>query len=327
MVTDDKRELSLDECVRQQVELEKTMQERFTRHYAYLSVDVVESTKLKMGVAEADLLYTFGEYHSFVARVTANCSGKVISTSGDGIMAEFASEQAGINAAIEILDGLPEFNRARNCLGKPLVLRLGLNAGKVLVDDKNRDNKIFSTAIDIAGHLQKLGKPGQLLISDVVYAKAENQDDFAEYPGNFPVRVYKYKHSLDTAESQAVKLEVRLVIDPIKGKPVAELKAGDRIFVYFANRNESNRKYLEVLGVGGGRNQSLEANVVSVKRNEAGAYRIEVQFRPDLFGVDSVGTNQRIRHVRPDADVPAAPAGFWEKMMAFFRSLLGSGGK
>ncbi len=324
-MADDKRDLSLDECVRQQRELEKTIQERFTRHFAYLSIDVVDSTKLKMGAQESDQLYTFGEYHSFAARVTANNGGKVISTSGDGIMAEFAAEQAAVDAAIEIIEGMPEFNRTRNTLGKPFVLRLGVNAGKVLVDDTNRDNKIFSTVIDIAGHLQKLGKAGQLLVSETVLAKLENRDEFEEYPGNFPVTVWKYRHSPDTAEAQAVKIEMRMVIDPIKGKPVSELKPGDRVFVYFPNRHEGNRKHLEALGVGEGRNQSLEAPVHAVLRNESGAFRVEVAFRPDLFGVDNVGTNQRIRHVRTQATAAPVPASLWEKVLAFFRSLFGGG--
>ena len=74
----EKPELSLDECIRQQVELERTVQERFTRHYTYLAVDVVDSTKIKVGAAESDVLFTFGEYHSFVARVAEKFSGKVI---------------------------------------------------------------------------------------------------------------------------------------------------------------------------------------------------------------------------------------------------------
>lgn len=321
----DKPELTLEECVRQQVELEKAMQERFTRHLTYLSIDVVESTKLKMGAAEADVIYTFGEYHSCVAKIAGNNSGKVIATSGDGIMVEFAAEQAGADAAIQILEGMAEFNRTRNCLGKPLLLRLGLNTGKVLVDDKNRDNRIFSMAIDIAGHLQKLGQPGQLLISEAVFEKIENKDDFAAQAGNFPVKVYKYKLSLDTPESQAVKLEARMTIDPIKGKPVADLQPGDRVFVYFPNMHEGNRKYLEALGVGGGRKQSLEAPVTAVSRNESGGYRIEVQLQPGLFGVDTVGTNQRIRCIRavPDAAAVVEENGWWARMMVFFRSLFG----
>lgn len=321
----DTKGLSLEECVRRQVELEKTMQERFTHHLTYLSIDVVESTKIKAGVSESDVLYTFSEYHNYVKQAATKHGGKVIATSGDGIMAEFASEQAGVNAAVEICDAMPEFNRQRNLLGKPVTLRMGVNAGKVLMDADNRDGKLFSVAIDIAGHLQKLAKPGQLLVASTVIEKLENRDDFAEIPGDYPVQVFRYKHAPESPESQAVRLEMKLTLDPIKGRSVADLKPGDEILVYFPVRNEGNRKYLESLGVKEGRSTGVPATVANLQRTETGAFKVEVQFRPDLFGLDIVGTNQRIKVLKSAAPAaaPPPPAGFLDQIIAFFKNLFG----
>jgi len=320
----DDQELSLAESVRRQVELERSMQERFTRHLTFLSIDVVSSTELKKGVPEADLLYTFGEYHNFVKQIVMKVGGKIISTSGDGIMAEFSSEQPGVNAAADILEGMKAFNRERNLLGKPVVLRMGINAGKVLVDDKDQDGKIFSMAIDIAGHLQKLAKSGQLLVSQDVCSKLENASDFEEYPGKYPVKVLRYKYSLDTPESQAVHLEVKLVIDPIRGRSVSELQPADEIFVYFSNRTESNKKYMDALGIKDAkRRESIKTTVVETSRTDVGSYKVIVKMREDIYGVDIVGTNQRIKVLArtPTANQQVVELSWWEKIIRFFQEM------
>jgi adenylate cyclase len=72
--------------------------------------------------------------------------GRLIKTTGDGILAEFASPVAALRCAVEIQDDLAS-------VGGPLQLRMGLNLGDVIVDDSG---DVYGDGINIAARLEAL---------------------------------------------------------------------------------------------------------------------------------------------------------------------------
>src|SRR5215217_1875064 len=82
--------------------------------------------------------------------------GRLIKTTGDGALAEFASPLAAIRCAIEIQDHLAS--------GKStLTLRIGLNLGDVIV---GQDGDLYGEGINIVVRLEGIADPGGILISE-----------------------------------------------------------------------------------------------------------------------------------------------------------------
>src|SRR5215510_13944437 len=82
-------------------------------------------------------------------------SGRIVKTTGDGILAEFASVVDAVRCAVEIqrgmIDreaGIPEDRRIR--------FRIGINLGDVIVEDGD----IFGDGVNIAARLEGLAAPG-----------------------------------------------------------------------------------------------------------------------------------------------------------------------
>src|SRR5258706_9022598 len=93
--------------------------------------------------------------------------GRLIKTTGDGALAEFASPFAAIRCAVEIQDHLASGS-------SPLKLRLGLNLGDVIV---GQDGDLYGDGINIAVRLEGVAGPGGILICDMVYSEVVGQLD------------------------------------------------------------------------------------------------------------------------------------------------------
>ena len=74
----------------------------------------------------------------------ASPEGRLIKTTGDGVLAEFASPLAAMRCAVEIQDHLASG-------GSPLRLRVGLNLGDVIV---GQDRELYGDGINIAVRLE-----------------------------------------------------------------------------------------------------------------------------------------------------------------------------
>ncbi|MGY8681937.1 tetratricopeptide repeat protein [Bradyrhizobium sp. UFLA05-153] len=91
--------------------------------------------------------------------------GRLIKTTGDGALAEFASPLDAVRSAIEIQDGLASRDYG-------LKLRIGLNLGDVIV---GKDGDLFGDGINIAVRLESLADPGGILISGKVLSEVDGK--------------------------------------------------------------------------------------------------------------------------------------------------------
>jgi adenylate cyclase len=81
--------------------------------------------------------------------------GRLIKTTGDGILAEFASPLAAVKRGLEIQDSLAS-NQS------PLQLRIGINLGDVIIDEQG---DVDGDGINVAARLESVADPGGILIS------------------------------------------------------------------------------------------------------------------------------------------------------------------
>ncbi|WGS18721.1 MULTISPECIES: adenylate/guanylate cyclase domain-containing protein [unclassified Bradyrhizobium] len=93
--------------------------------------------------------------------------GRLIKTTGDGALAEFASPLAAVRCAVEIQDR-PASDRSR------LKLRVGLNLGDVIV---GQEGDLYGDGINIAVRLEGIADPGGILISEKVFSEVEGKLD------------------------------------------------------------------------------------------------------------------------------------------------------
>lgn len=134
---------------------------------AFLSVDVVGSTRMKQMADPLAVEFTFNEFHHFVERVTERYGGKIHSTAGDGVISAFDSPQQAVSAAKHMQAGLIELNTLRNKLSSPIVVRCGIHSGTIVAPTAGDVTSVnFSDVIDIAASLQKAAAPGAIAISE-----------------------------------------------------------------------------------------------------------------------------------------------------------------
>lgn len=153
------------ELLRQLVNIQeklKTGQQSVT----FLNLDMVGSTRLKMGADPLDVEFTFTEYHRYVEAVISKHGGQIHSTAGDGIVCAFPTPVEAFSAAKHLQAGLIELNTHRNRLGTPIQLRSAIHSGIVNAPTSEIQSVNFSEVIDISAHLQKQCPPGGIAVSD-----------------------------------------------------------------------------------------------------------------------------------------------------------------
>jgi class 3 adenylate cyclase len=164
------------------------------RNGTFLSIDIVNSTKLKEGEDSLKVLQTFQAFHRYIAEHITGSLASVFS--GDGVMSLYDAPRKAVATAINILSGLKQFNKEESSLRRYLNVRVGINTGVLLLDDVKDLGRIAERDIDIAGHLQKYGRPGALLISATTWEKIANRSDFKKRWRTIDDRVvFKYRRT------------------------------------------------------------------------------------------------------------------------------------
>lgn len=114
---------------------------------------------------------TYAEFErlkrDLIAPSLSRHDGRLIKTTGDGALAEFASPLAAVRCATEIQDHLTEGSG-------PFKLRIGLNLGDVIV---GQDGDLYGDGINIAVRLEGIADPGGILMSEKVYNEVEGKLD------------------------------------------------------------------------------------------------------------------------------------------------------
>jgi adenylate cyclase len=143
-------------------------QERVQRRLAViLATDVVGYSALMERAEEA----TYAEFErlkrELIEPSLSRHEGRLIKTTGDGALVEFASPLAATRCAVEIQDHVASGS-------SPLRLRVGLNLGDVIV---GQDGDLYGDGINIAVRLEGIADPGGILISEKVYSEVEGKLD------------------------------------------------------------------------------------------------------------------------------------------------------
>jgi adenylate cyclase len=150
------------------------MADAYRKLVAVMCADVVGYSRMIGEDAEGTLTMLASHMSELIEPAIARHHGRIVKTTGDGILAEFASPVAAALAALEMQEGL----RSRNAgvpEGKRQRLRIGLTLGDVMV----RDGDIFGDAVNVAARLQALADPGGVYASGAVVDQLRGHIGFA----------------------------------------------------------------------------------------------------------------------------------------------------
>ncbi len=130
---------------------------------AILAADVVGYSRL-MGIDEVGTLRRLRAYRGEVIDpAIAARRGRIVKTTGDGLLVEFASAVDAVACAITAQRALALRN-AGEAEGQRLVFRIGINVGDIIIEA----NDIFGDGVNVAARLETLSQPGGLCISRAV---------------------------------------------------------------------------------------------------------------------------------------------------------------
>lgn len=158
-------------------EAKKTL-EKQKRRVAFLSIDIVNSTGMKLGETKEAAERDFLLYKKLVERAINAHRHLKAAWTPDGVMICFPDAEGAVGAAQDIVRGLKDFNLRIKSMKADFALRVGINAGEVSYDETIPMEEMTDRVIDIAGHMQKHGA-----VNVVCAAKHALEPFLDRYPG------------------------------------------------------------------------------------------------------------------------------------------------
>jgi adenylate cyclase len=100
--------------------------------------------------------------------------GRIVKTTGDGLLLEFASVVDAVRCAVEVQREITERN-ADVPPDRRIELRMGINLGDIIRDGRD----IFGDGVNVAARLEALAEPGGIYVSRVVHDQVRDKLDVA----------------------------------------------------------------------------------------------------------------------------------------------------
>jgi class 3 adenylate cyclase len=138
---------------------------------AILAADVAGYSRL-MGSDEAGTARTLREHRAAVDPIVAIYGGRIVKSTGDGVLLEFPSIVAAVDYAVAVQKLMAERN-AEVPDDRQMLFRIGINLGHVLIEGDD----ILGDGVNIAARLEGLDEPGGICISASAYDQVRGKVD------------------------------------------------------------------------------------------------------------------------------------------------------
>lgn len=104
-------------------------------------------------------------------------AGAIIKTMGDAIMASFSTPQAGVAAALDMMERIERLNAKLREDGHETGLKVGLHEGSALAVNADERLDYFGQTVNIAARVQNLAKAGEIWLTEPVFSAAGVEDE------------------------------------------------------------------------------------------------------------------------------------------------------
>jgi adenylate cyclase len=171
---------------------------------AIMAADVAGYSRLMGADEEGTLARLKVHLGELVEPTIREHRGRIVKTTGDGLLAEFGSVVDAVRCADEVQRGMAERN-AGVLAGERIDFRIGVNVGDILFEDGD----IFGDGVNVAARLEGLAEPGGICVSARVQEDTTGKLDLAfrdlgeQRLRNIerPVRVYALSRPASSAAS------------------------------------------------------------------------------------------------------------------------------
>jgi TolB-like protein/class 3 adenylate cyclase/cytochrome c-type biogenesis protein CcmH/NrfG len=130
---------------------------------AILAADVAGYSRLMGADEEGTLEHLKAHRRELVDPKIREHRGRIVKTTGDGLLAEFPSVVDGVRCAVEIQRGMIDRN-VEAPEDKRIAFRMGINLGDVIIDGGD----IYGDGVNIAARLEALAEPGGICVTRTV---------------------------------------------------------------------------------------------------------------------------------------------------------------
>src|SRR6202171_4373028 len=159
---------------------------------AILAADVASYSRL-MSIDEVGTARILREHRAVADALVATHGGRIVKTTGDGLLLEFSSVVDAVECAVAVQavmaernEGIPQDRR--------MLFRIGINLGDILI----QGDDILGDGVNVAARLEGIAEPGGICISSSAYDQVRGKVgvEFADMGGQNlkniarPVRVY-----------------------------------------------------------------------------------------------------------------------------------------
>ena len=193
---------------------------------AIVSVDVVEYSRL-MGQDDSGTLAALKAHRrELIDPKIAEHDGRIVKTTGDGLLLEFPSVVDAVRCAVDVQRGMAERNDGI-APDQRLLFRIGINVGDIIIDGDD----IFGDGVNVAARLEALAEPGGICVSRVVRDQVLDKLNFtfedlgAQQVKNIARPVDVYRVDMRSGASDARDLGSTMAATHARSR-VAEVAAG-----------------------------------------------------------------------------------------------------
>jgi TolB-like protein len=161
---------------------------------AILAADIAGYSRLVGADEEGTLARVRAHRRDLIDPEISEHRGRIVKTTGDGILIEFPSVVEAVSCAVAVQRGMVERN-----VGTPeeqrIAFRIGVNLGDIIVEDGD----IYGDGVNVAARLEAIAEPGGICISEDAFRQVRGKVDaeFADIGEQSlkniarPLRVYR----------------------------------------------------------------------------------------------------------------------------------------
>jgi adenylate cyclase len=172
--------------------IEPVVAQRSRRLATVMLADVVEYSRMMSRSEDETHARVASHARELIDPTIGKYGGRFVRSMGDSLLVEFTSAVDAVRCAVEIQRGLAERQAGER---DRIQLRIGINTGDVLVDDRD----IYGNSVNIAARLEALAPPGTVCVSQSVYdqTRAHPELFFADRGTHrvknipYPIHVYE----------------------------------------------------------------------------------------------------------------------------------------
>ena len=189
---------------------------------AVLAADVAGYSRLMGADEEGTLAQLKACRKAHVDPKIAEHRGRIVKTTGDGMLVEFASAVDAARCAVEVQRGMAEQNTDYSHDHR-IEFRIGIHVGDIIIDE----NDIFGDGVNIAARLEGIAEPGGVCISDDAYRQIRGKVDVA-FDDIGPQALKNITQPMPAWRMRVGELSARAIAKQSSGGPAPPLALPDK---------------------------------------------------------------------------------------------------